>query len=162
MAEFKMTAGGVFNTLTKEELDSSLKAWMVDNAKGARPIHFSAQGVVAADGSLTMGGATTLIGGTLGPASGFHWVVNRIAVRVAGAAISTFSIFINSAQPQSLVRDVPTTANGYAGFSTPDLVLNGDDSLVITSTSQTASAVAVVTGQALEVPATLLWKVVTG
>lgn len=161
MAEFKMTAGGVFNTLTKEELDASLKAWMVDNAKGARPVRFAAQGTVAADGTLTVGGAITLTGGTLGPTSGFYWVVNRIAVRVAGAPAS-YSIFINSPQPQDLVRDVTSTANGYVGFSTPDLVLSGDDSLVITAAGATSGQIAVITGQALEVPASLLWKVVTG
>jgi hypothetical protein len=162
MAEFKMTAGGVFHTLTKEELDHSLKSFMVQNAVGARPVHFSAQGTVASDGTLSVGGAVTLLGGTLGPTSGFYWVVNRLAVRVGGAALGTYSLFINSAQPQSLVRDVTTTSNGYIAFTTPELVLNGDDTLVITATGQSASALAVVTGQAIEVPSSLLWKVLVG
>lgn len=162
MAEFKLTAGGVINTLTKEELDHSLKSFQIQNAVGARPVHFSAQGVVDGSGALSIGGAVTLTGGTLGPGSGFYWVVNRLALRVNNAAQASFSIFINSAQPQSLVRDVISTANGYASFPTPDLVLNPDDSLVVTASGGTTGHVAVVTGQAIEVPATLLWKVLVG
>lgn len=161
MAEFKMTAGGVFHTLTKDELDHSLKSFMVQNAVGARPVRFAAQGTVIADGTLSIGGAVTLVGGTLGPAAGFHWIVNRVAVRINGVAAS-YSIFINSAQPQDLVRDVTTTANGYVAFGRPDLVLAGDDSLVITASGATSGQIAVVTGQAIEVPSTLLWKVITG
>ncbi len=160
MAEFKMTAGGKFETLTRDELDASLKTWMVESVKGMRPIRFDAQGAATA-AAVTMGGATTLTGGRLGPEVGYVWAVQRLAVRVEGQP-GAFSVYVNAANPANLVRDVNALANGYAGFGRDELLLSGSDTLVIQGSTAGESGLITVSGAAVEMPVGLLWKWLAG
>lgn len=162
MPSQKLTAGGSFETLNKAELDLSLREFMVDALKGIRPVQIASQGVADATGVVTLGGAVSVTGGTLGPEVGFFWSVLRLAVRVDGVP-AAFSLYRNTVDPGSLIRDVPGSSNGYAPFGVSELLITGGDTLVVQSQSLTPSTgVMSVSGQAAEIPAGLLWKWLTG
>lgn len=157
-----MTAGGKFETLTSAELHAALKEWMVDAIKGIRPVSIATQGTADASGLIVLGGAAHPVGGTLGPEVGFWWAVQRLAVRVDGVP-AAFSVYRNAPNVDSLVRDVSGDAGGYAPFGPWELMLTGGDSLVIQTNSMTANTgLATVSGQAVEIPSTLVWKWMAG
>jgi hypothetical protein len=161
MGKYKMSAGAEFETLNKKELDASLKEWMVDAVKGCRPVQISAQGSVTAPGTVTLGGATTLTGGVLGPEVGYWWSVTRLAVRVEGQP-AAFSVYLNNADGGHLVRDVNGAANGYATFGQYELLFSGSDALIIQASTVGESGLVTVSGAAIELPTTLLWKWLAG
>lgn len=161
MPKYKMSAGSEFETLSKAELDASLKQWMVDTAKGIRPVLIAAQGAADGAGAVSVGGATTLTGGALGPADGYWWAVTRLAVRIDGQP-AAFSLYLNSVGPHSLVRDVNGSQGGYAAFGSTELMVPGTDNLIIQGSSVTAGSAVTVTGQAIEMPNSLLWKWLSG
>ena len=160
MAEFVMSAGKKFETLTKAELDASLRAWMVEAVKGMRPIRFDAQGTGTA-AAVTLGGATTLTGGRLGPEPGYVWAVQRLAVRVEGVP-GAYSVYVNQLDAAHLVRDVNAAANGYARFGRDELLLGGGDTLVVQGSTAGESGLVTVSGAAVEMPVGLLWKWLAG
>jgi len=159
--ETVLSAGKKIETLSKAELDASLKEWMVDVAKGCRPIQISAQGSSASPGAVVLGGATTLQGGTLGPEAGFWWSVSRLAVRVEGMP-APFSLYLNNADGGHLVRDVNAGANGYIGFGAFELMLSGADTLVIQTSTAGEAGLVTVSGAAVEMPNQLVWKWLAG
>lgn len=157
-----MTAGGKFETLTATELHAALREWMVDVVKGIRPVSIATQGNADANGLVVLGGARTPTGGTLGPAEGFWWAVQRLAVRVDSVP-APFSVYRNAPNTDSLIRDVAVEANGYVPFGPWELMLAGGDQLVIQTNSLTANTgLATVSGQAVEIPNALIWKWMAG
>ena len=158
MAKFTLSAGKEFESITPGELRGILREWQVDVAKGLRPILFDAQGTATAGGAIELGGATTLIGGTLGPKPAFWWAVTRLAVRVNGAAAGAYSVGVGS----SHVRDVPVSAGGYAPFAAQELLVGNADTLTVAATGVAASATVTVTGAAVEIPQALLWRWLAG
>lgn len=160
MAEFSMSAGSKFESLTQKELNASLKEWMVDVAKGCRPVLINAQGAADTTGLVTIGGATSLTGGTLGPEVGYWWAVMRLAVRIDGLP-AAYSLFQNVPLPHQLIRDVNGDANGYVAFNPTELMIPGGDTIVIRGSSITPGSAVTVTGQAIELPNQLLWKWLT-
>ena len=162
MPKSTMSAGREFETLNKAELDASLKEWMVDVVKGIRPIALSTQGTADSTGAITLGGATTVTGGAVGPREGYWWSVCRLAVRVDGSPAS-YSLYRNAPNVDSLVRDIPAGNNGYVAFSTYELMLGGGDSLVFQASGVTPNtSLMTVSGQAVEIPNQLLWKWMAG
>lgn len=158
MAKCKLSAGQEIETITPGELRALLREWQVDVAKGLRPILFDAQGTATAGGAIELGGAATLVGGTLGPRPAFWWAVTRLAVRVNGAAAGAFAVGLGS----SHVRDVPVAANGYAQFAAQELLVGNADTLTIAATGVAAAATVTVTGAAVEIPQALLWRWLAG
>jgi hypothetical protein len=157
----KFNAGAELDILTKRELSSALKEWMVDVAKGCRPIRINAQGVAGSDGTVTIGGAATLTGGKLGPAPGFWWAITRIAVRVDQLP-AAYSLYFNGPHVNSLVRDLDGTQNGYASFGAHECLVGNQDQLVIRATSLVAGSTVTASGAAVEIPSQLLWKWLAG
>lgn len=157
-----LSAGKQLDILTAKEMSLLLREWMVDVARGARPVKIASQGTADATGLVSIGGTTTLTGGTLGPAAGFWWAVTRLAVRVDGAP-AAFELYANEPHTHSLIRDVPGEANGYASFGAHELLVGNADALLIRCSSLTpTTGVATVTGSAIEFPEALLWKWTTG
>lgn len=161
MAEYKMTAGGTFHTLTQDELHSTLKQWQLDRIKGLRTVTISAQGTTDASGNLTLGGPFALTGGKLGPAAGYVWAVKRLAIRVNGLTNVAWSLYVNNPDANNLVRDQPNTGTGYVSFSDTELILNGDDTLCFGFTGVGANVSVSVSGQGIEAPIGLLWKLLS-
>ena len=160
MPKFTMSAGKEFETLSKAELDASLKEWMIDVVKGIRPVNISSQGNAVAT-AVTLGGATSLTGGTLGPEAGYWWAVSRLAVRIDSVP-AAFSLYRNATNPGDLIRDVPGEANGYAAFGPYELMIAGGDTLLIQANSLTETGLLTVSGQAVEIPNQLVWKWMCG
>ena len=162
MPKATMSAGKEFETLSKAELDASLKEWMIEAIKGIRPVSISSQGNADSSGQVALGGAASLTGGTLGPREGFWWAVQRLAVRV-DAVPAAFSIYRNQVAAGELVRDVPGEAYGYASFGPWELMLGGGDTLVVQTQSLVpTTGLVTVAGQAVEIPNGLVWKWMAG
>ena len=155
----RLTGGAELDILTMAEVRTLLREWQVDVAKGLRPITFNATGTTDAGGAITLGGATTLGGGQLGPLAAIWWSVDRLAVRVDGAAAGAFAVYHSQASSLTLIRDVPASNNGYVTFSgTKGLMVAPTDSLVIGITGAGASKPVTVSGAAIEIPQALLWR----
>lgn len=155
----KLTANKEIDVLTKAEVRSLMQEWRVDVAKGLRPVTFNATGATDAAGRFSLGGATTLAGGQLGPAPAFWWAVDRLAIRVAGVALATgFSVYHGSESSLTVVRDVPATSAGFVSFNNRGLLLSGADSMVIVGTGAALSSPVTVSGAAIEIPQALLWR----
>lgn len=161
MAKQKLQAGAELDILTAGEMRSLLREWMVDVARGARPVQIGSQGVANAAGVVSVGGTVTPTGGTLGPAPGFWWAVTRLCVRVDNTP-AAFSLYLNEAHTHSLVRDVDGAANGYVTFGTQELLISGGDQLLVRAAGLSSASIATVTGSAVEFPEQLLWKWTAG
>ena len=159
----RLTGGAELDILTASEVKALLREWQVDVAKGVRPIAFNAQGTTDATGAATIGGATTLSGGQLGPAASIWWSIDRIAVRVDGAPAGAFSIYHSQASSLTVIRDVPATSSGFVTFSgTKGLMVQPADSVVVTLAGAGANKPVTISGAAIEIPQALLWRWLAG
>lgn len=155
-----LRAGSEIDVLTKGELRETLADWIKQTVIGARPVRFSAQGVIAG-GAVTVGGKTNT--GRTGPNPGFFWVVRRVCVTGLTLATDPTSIFIsdpNSADGLVFPNLTGVAgATGYKSFNSGELVLAGDDDIVVASTGAIAATGTVnLFGAALEFPQSLAWK----
>lgn len=158
-------AGHDIDILSSGDLEQAMRGmqqWMVDVARGAKPIRFNAQGVADSTGLVQLGGATTLTGGKLGPNEGVVWAVTRMAVRIDGQP-AAFSLYVGGAHTNALIRDVNSDANGYVSFGAQECLIPGGDDLYLRGASITPSTgVCTVSGAAVEIPNQLMWKWLAG
>lgn len=162
MAKQKITANGDLDILTMGEVRTLIREWHVDVAKGLRPITFEATGTTDAAGRFSLGGATTLAGGQLGPAPSIWWAVDRIAVRVDGLPLATgFSVYHGQESSLNVVRDVPAVSDGFVSFPNRGLLLPGGNSMVIVGAGAGVTLPVTVSGAAIEIPQALLWRWLT-
>jgi hypothetical protein len=160
--EFEIKAGGKLDLLTQREAHAAfkgaLKDWMVEAYKGARPVKFAGAGTIA-NGAVQIGGSDG-IGATtsnLGPAAGMVWSVKRLAVRGISSGSETLSLYTNTASPFDLVRDGVT---GFERFGSDELILIGPEKLLFAGTNLVSTGTVTVSGQAMELPIGMLWKLV--
>ena len=158
MAEVKLQAGAKLDLLNKAELKSVIDAasrdWFGQVSRGDRWPRFHAQGVVAGDATLSIGGAAFPDSG-LGPAEGFLWSVTRIAF--AGlSANDVMSLHLNDDGAGSLVT--PHIVSGYQSFDLGELVLYPGDVLLALGAALTATGTITMTGQYRELPMPLAWR----
>lgn len=161
----KLQAGAELDLISKDEMRDVLKSvtqdWFNQTARGDRFKLFSASATIAA-GALTIGGALQR-DAVLGPADGFVWAVQRVAVfgltTTTGdpkvTASEPLRLFLNDDGASSLVHPA---LQGYQAFGEHELVLYPGSTLLVTGTSLTASGVITLTGQAREVPMPLAWR----
>lgn len=158
-------AGHEIDILSSADLEQAMRgmqAWMVDVARGCRPIRFNGQGTADSTGLVQLGGPNTLVGGRLGPNEGNAWAVTRMAVRIDGQP-AAFSIYVGGPHTNSLIRDVTSDANGYLCFGAQELLLVGGDNLYLRGASIAPSTgVCTVSGAAVEIPNQLMWKWLAG
>lgn len=158
MAEVKLAAGAKFDVLNRKELHEVLRTvtqdWFSQVSRGDRYKRFHASAAVdAIDSSVEIGGSGQPDSG-LGPAPGFVWAVNRVGIGGLDSG-DVVSLFINDSGPASLVRP---GIDGYADFSSGQLVLYPGDVLMVTGTTLGATGDITVTGQARELPLPLAWR----
>ena len=165
MAEVKLAAGAKIDVLNRKELkevlDVATRDWFNQVARGDRYRRFSASAAIAS-GSLTIGGASAR-DSVLGPAEGFVWAVQRIALYGLTSSTGTplvattepVQLFLNDDGPASLVDPALV---GYRDFGNYALVLYPGDTLLVRGTGLTSTGTATVTGQVREVPLPLAWR----
>lgn len=160
----KLQAGVELDLLTQTELREELQAaaaWRTEIARGVRWRKFSAQGNVAT-GVWTIGGAATPNNDKdqMGPQDGFVWSVTRVAVSGNGFVAGTdlFSVFVDENTPSKLVTSGLTR---WQPYDVGTLVLNGGEQLLLTGAGTGLAGTDVtVSGQAIELPVQLAWRMV--
>lgn len=166
MAEVKLQAGAKIDVLNRAELksvmDAATRDWFNQVARGDRYRRFSGAATIDGAGGLEIGGAAAR-DATLGPAEGFVWAVQRIAVSglttttgtPLAAATEPVELFLNDDGASALVHPA---IEGYADFGQYSLVLYPGDTLLVKGTGLTSTGIVTVTGQAREVPLPLAWR----
>lgn len=156
MAEVKLAAGAKLDVLNRHELKSVLdtvtRDWFNQVARGDRYRRFSAAAAISG-AAVTIGGASAR-DAVMGPAEGFVWAVQRIAV-VGLTDTEPVRLSINDDGPASVVH--PALVQ-YADFGQYSLVLYPGDTLLVTGTSLTSTGTVTVTGQVRELPLPLAWR----
>lgn len=161
----RLQAGAELDLISRDEMKEVLqtvtKDWFNQVGRGDRYPRFSAQGTIAG-GALTIGGAEAL-DAPLGPAEGFVWAVQRIALHGlttnTGTPLTTSTepvrLHLNDDGPGSLVHPA---IQGYQEFGEHELVLYPGDTLLVVGTALTKTGIITLTGQAREVPMPLAWR----
>lgn len=161
----KLQAGAELDLISKDEMKDVLKTvtqdWFSQVGRGDRYPRFSASGTIAG-GALTIDGASQA-NQRIGPAEGFVWAVQRLAV--SGLTTNTgtpltsstepLQLFVNDNGPSSLIHPA---LQGYQAFGEHELVLYPGDTLLVTGSGLTKTGIITLTGQAREVPMPLAWR----
>lgn len=145
----KLAANAELDLLTKSEVSEVLRSWHQEVRAGVRYPMFAAQGIVAADNSIT------ITGEQLGPTESFIWDIRRVMIWSPDDVISIPRLYVNDPSPARIVTQlsgVPTL------FNPAQLVLNYGSQLYVTATGTTPGAIVTLAGQAKEVPYQLGWS----
>lgn len=157
--EFEIKAGAKLDLLNRHELADVLRDWQLEAMRGAVPIRFDAYATPAGN-ALTIDGTNN--SGRLGPDPGMFWMVPRVAVVGLNNAAEATHLYVNSVQPRNLI--LPTLSGvagstGYHEFPGAQVLLTGNDRLILASTGVIATATNVtLVGSAWELPIGLLWR----
>jgi hypothetical protein len=162
MAEQKIQAGKTIDTVTKKELhdalSSQLRSWMAETAAGGKYVRFTATGTIAS-AAVTIGGAGPTLQ-DIGPGPGFVWDVRRL--HISGLVTADVAgVYINDASSASIIgatTDLPAAAIRSFLWSHQVVLYPGDNLLVANIGALAATGTVTVTGQALELPIGLAWK----
>lgn len=158
----KIQAGAELDLLNKDELKEVMKTvskdWFSQVSRGDRYPRFSASATTASN-AFGIDGSQHLYQ-RLGPAEGFVWAVQRLAVHNLDAADrAKVAVYLNDSGPSSLVH--PAMSGGYIDFSQSQLVMYPGDTLLVAAVGLAAAdgTVVTVTGQARELPMPLAWRI---
>lgn len=161
MAHQKIQAGKTIDALTKDELNdalgSHLRSWVAEVAQGGRYPRFQIQGTVTSAGLLNLGGHVGQY--ALGPQAGFVWDVRRL--HISGLSVGdTLGIYTNEPAPSQLIAttsDLGDTAVRSFYWS-HQVVLYPGETLKVYGTGLASTGTITVSGQVLELPVGLAWK----
>lgn len=152
--KFKLHAGSTVDTLTQDELHAGLTqntaSWFQERARGIYSPRFDTMATVAT-ATITL---PPTGGRQIGPQVGYAWDVRRITADGLAAA-DVLIIYRNSVVPANRIGRI-TDAAPWSGSK--DLIMRGDEHLVITGASLTATGDITINGEAIEVAETDLWK----
>lgn len=162
MAKFRLSAGAELDMLTKDELDDSLQSqWDREWTARGRGIKYVRLPVLTGTLTGTYPTSTTSLDNTCGPDQGYAWAIRRVAAAGLGTSDQLY-IFRNSVRAATLLTVlVGTGTNADVELSGVQMVLMPGDKLIAApGATFTASGTITVSGEAVEVPAELLWKLV--
>lgn len=164
MAEFRLQAGASVDILTQKELDHSLGDLAKDSVlERGRGVKWMRLPVLAGTMSGTYPTSTSKLGGTglCGPNPGYAWALRRIAAIGLSAGTDQLYAFRNEVVPGQFIGAlVGQGATNFISFTNVQAVLMPGDELIISPGAAFAAAgVITVTGEAVEVPAEMLWKI---
>jgi len=153
--KFKINAGVDIETATPGEvagmLDSQQQSWFAEMARGLKHFEFVLTGAVTA-------GAVDMVDTQSGPRPGFVWAVRRLAVDQLGTG-DTLRVYRAPAGPTRYVGALTDTRTDYRPGAA-GLLLHGGQSLEVVGAGLTTTAAElVVTGEAVEAPEFMLWKI---
>lgn len=154
---FKLQAGREVDVLTKEELQAGLTAntasWFQEKARGLSTARF--------DGTATVAAAAVSIPApgqaAIGPDVGFCWAVQRVTADGLQAN-DVLVVYRNSAQPINRLGTITATSSFHPGSK--GCILRGDERLIITGATLTATDDITVNGEAIEATESDIYKVV--
>jgi hypothetical protein len=164
MAKQKIQAGATIDAVTHKELQDALgahlRSWVAETAVGGRFTRFSAAATIASS-AVSIGGAGA--DRHLGPAPGFVWDVRRLRLTAGSGNITAadiFGVFINDAGPASTVARTDDVVVSQRSWNwSGNVVLYPGDNLLVTNIGTIATTGSIiVSGQVLELPIGLAWK----
>jgi hypothetical protein len=154
---FQLAAGRTIDVLTQTELKAGLTeqtaSWFQEMARGLNTARFDAVSTVAT-GAVTLPGPGVR---SLGPDVGFAWAVQRITADGL-ADQGVLVVYRNSAQPVNRLGTITSSSPFHAGSK--GALLRGDERLIITGASLTATGDIAVNGEAIEVAESDIYKII--
>lgn len=155
--KFKLHAGSVVDTLTKEELDAGLTrntaSFFQELARGRNPARFDSTADVDGSGGITL----PSVGDTkIGPDLGYAWALQRLTAAGLGDD-DVLLVYRNSPTGPNFLGQVTATTPYKPG--TKGVILRGDERILCVGTSLTATGEISVNGEAIEVAASDLYKI---
>lgn len=156
MAKQQIKAGMVLDTLTREELahtiDDHTRNWFQEKARGVAPARFDGAALVA-NSAVTLPSSND---GPWGPKAGFLWKVERItAAGLSGSDV--LSVYRNVVTDRTFLG-VCTVASPSMSDTGKGLILQGEETLVFSGASLSASGYVTVNGEGIEVAASDYYK----
>ncbi len=161
----KLDFGAEIDILSGEEFNKGLRqaiAFMRAEAESLKHVRLPVlSGQVAAGGTITLGSEGLLDqsanqGALCGPRSGFAWRITRVSVTGLLAA-EELSLYWADASPQRYVAGI--TGPGLFNLSTKSLLLKPTEHLVVSGSGLTAGETITVSGEAIEVVAEQIFKI---
>lgn len=148
---FKIQAGAEIETVTPDELRATLAAWIQEVARGVKLRHFQATATVTVGNTFSIDGGS--VADELGPRKDMVWKVLSVAFGGSGflKGTDTVSIFIGDATDSRLVTSGVTRSFTFAPH-----YLSGGEALSFTGAATDTGDQVIVSGWALEAPASLL------
>lgn len=161
--KFKINAGTVIDAATPDEVKDAVhgaqQSWFQEMARGLKHMRFETQAAVATGETLTIDNPAQ----PCGPEQGFAWAVQRVSVEGLTGS-DTLQVFRS---PLPGAPGVPTgrlygvispTQNLHVGSR--GIVLHGGERLAVSGTglSTTVGTIVVVSGEVVEVPEFMIWK----
>lgn len=156
MAKTQLRAGAELDTLTRAEMaetiDAATRNWYQERARGLSPARFEGSAAVVSSAvTLPAAGA-----GQFGPKVGFYWKVERITAFGLGTG-DVLQVFRSTAVGTKFLGVCTATAPTMPGTG-KGLILQGEETLVFSGTSLTATGYISVNGEAIEVAASDFYK----
>lgn len=160
MAKYQFKANSFFESMTQDEMQESLstsqKNWFQEMARGLKHFRIQPSSVAISAGAATLPNPAFPIG----PRDGFIWEVTRISV-VGLSGSDVAKIYINTVNDMNFVNQV-SAGSPTAIFGEKSFVLHPGDTIIITGSSLSATGNLTVTGEAVEVAAIDIWKILQG
>lgn len=157
----KLQAGVELDILSPEEFRDGMRGafqdWVTQSMIGPKRIDIFGVGTVDSAGNLAIGGENAdLNQGNMGPDNGMVWSIKWLSTSGLKAG-DTLSIYRGSNTASRFVR---SDLSGYQSYGSDQLVLRGGIRLLITGATLAtpANTVVTVTGQAWELPQTMLYR----
>lgn len=155
----KLEANAVFDLLTKQELDESLRGWMAEIARGARFRSLSAQAPVNG-GVFTLAdiNSPNVPGQTkLAPEDGFVWSVTRLTVGDIGFKQGTdaYTVYRNQVSPSQQIGMARITDSLW---DVGQFILNPKEQVVVSGAATLGGAQVTVSIGVVELPVQLAWQ----
>ncbi len=157
--KFKIGAGLDFETTTPHEMRGMLsegqQSWFAEMARGLKHFELSISGAVSG-GALSIDGSQQVDGG---PREGFAWAVQRLSCDLLASA-DVLKVYRGAASTTGERYIGPITSTGPLRLGSKSLILKGGQFMSVTGAGlATTAATLVITGEAIEVPEFMLWKI---
>lgn len=168
MPKYEFKLGAYMDLLDKNELERALEkqteALIVD-ARGVKHFYFSAQGLIAS-GAVAIPGPNSSVTEAqlqqpnLGPEDGYVWAIQRVTIDGLTVNTDVITFYRNIASPNNHLYSVsmpPLESRHPGGHGS---ILRGGDQLIAVGSGLTSTGTLTLTGEAIEVPAEMIAKLV--
>ena len=160
----KLSAGAEIDLMTQAEMYDALRRNHADTVlERARGVKWMRLPRLSGTLSGTYPTSTTKLGGPgqCGPQPGYAWALRRLAAINLSASTDQLYAYRNEVtDAQFIATLVGLGATNYVSFTNVQAVLfSGDQLIIAPGATFAATGTITVTGEAVEVPAQMLWKV---